>query len=194
VTPADAPLERRLVSQGPPLDGNQIEIRDAAGQVLGARDVGIIHIRGRISPGYRQSDGSVEPIVGEDGYYNSGDEGFLDEDGWLTYTGRAGDMIKTSGINVSPFEVEEVLVGHPDVKMAVVVGVPDEVRGELVTATVSLAANSDLTSDELIAYCKVQLASYKVPRTVTFVDAMPQTGTGKLDRRAVKARMLKAAE
>jgi fatty-acyl-CoA synthase len=188
VTPHDAPLEQRMQSSGPPLPGVELRIVDPeTGSPLGPGEVGEIRIRGRVSPGYLDEAGGLTPIVDGDGYFATGDFGSVGEDGWLLFSGRMSEMIKTAGINVSPAEVEDFLLGHDDVAEAAVTGAPHPVRGEEVVAFVRLRPQAVVTADALREWCRSRMASYKVPARILVVDAFPTTTTGKLARRELKA-------
>ena len=189
VTPADAPLERRLHSQGPPLPGVELRIVDTeSGARVADGEVGEIHVRGYVIPEYLGDSELTAAAFTDDGYFRTGDLGALGDDGWLSFRARATDMIKTGGINVSPSEVEDFLRQHPAVLDAGVVGVPDERLGEVALAFVILAPGAELTLDELRAYCKAGIAGFKVPARFELCDALPKTTTGKLDRRALGSR------
>ncbi len=116
----------------------------------------------------------------------TGDVGFMDSDGWFYLVDRKKDMINAAGYKVWPREVEDVLYGHPAVREAAVVGVPDEYRGETVKAYVSLKPGATVTEVELIGFCKQQMAAYKYPRSIEFVDELPKTTTGKILRRELR--------
>lgn len=187
VTPHDAPLERRTAASGPPLPGVELRIVDPETHApLGPGEVGEIRIRGRVSPGYLDEAGGLSPIVDGDGYFATGDLGSVGEDGWLVFSGRMSEMIKTAGINVSPAEVEDFLLGHDDVAEAAVTGAPHPVRGEEVVAFVRLRPDAAVTADQLREWCRSRMASYKVPARIVIVDAFPTTTTGKLARRELK--------
>ena len=115
--------------------------------------------------------------------------GRLDTDGYLTIVDRIKDLIIRGGFNVYPRDVEDVLLQHPAVAMAAVVGRPDERLGEEVVAFVSLTAPGAVTGDELVGFAKERLAANKYPRTVTVVDAIPLTSVGKLDRKRLRAAL-----
>jgi fatty-acyl-CoA synthase len=188
VTPADAPLARRATSQGPPLPGVEIRIVDAeAGHDLGAGEVGEILVKGHITPGYLDDTGHPQPVVDDDGFFHTGDVGSLDGDGWLTFASRSSEMIKTSGINVSPSEVEDFLLSHPDVGQAVVAGGHDPERGQLVVAFVHFRPSSVTTPDELRAWCRDRIAGFKVPAVIVALEAFPTTDTGKVARKRLAA-------
>ncbi len=189
VTPHDAPGDRRAVSQGPALDGVEVRIVDVDTRaVLGVGEIGEICVRGRITPGYLNADRQPESVLDADGFFASGDLGSLDADGWLTFAARDSEMIKTAGINVSPAEVEAFLATHPDVVEVAVVGAEVDVRGQVVMAFVRLfpdatALSPQQRADEIRAWCKASISSYKVPHAVIPIEAMPTTPTGKLSRR-----------
>jgi fatty-acyl-CoA synthase len=178
VTPHDAPVERRIHSQGPPLPGVELRIHP---------DTGEIAVRGRTTPGYLDADGVPVAVVDPDGWFATGDLGRVDEDGWLTFAARETDMIKTSGINVSPSEVEDFLLTHPDVAEAVVAGGEDPVRGQRVVAFVRPRAGSAVTAEELRRHCSASISGYKVPAVVQLVTTFPTTQTGKLSRKDLSA-------
>jgi long-chain acyl-CoA synthetase len=117
------------------------------------------------------------------GWLYTGDIARMDEEGYFYIVDRKKDMIVASGYNVYPREIEEVLFEHPDVAEAVAVGVPDEYRGESIKAFVVKRAGSDLTEEELVAFCKERLAAYKAPKSVEFRDALPKSTVGKILRR-----------
>ena len=122
-----------------------------------------------------------------DGWVRTGDMGRLDPDGYLTFLGRFKELIKVSGYSVFPEEVESLLIRHPAIAAAAVVGVPDETKGEVVKAAVVLKAGEPTpTSDEIIAWCRQNMSAYKVPRFVQVMDALPATGAGKVLRRLLK--------
>jgi len=122
-----------------------------------------------------------------DGFFHTGDLGWLDDDGALHFVGRAKDVIKTAGANVAAAEVEAVLLEHAAVGAAYVVGVPDPARGENVAAFV--VGKAPVEADALLAHCRARLASYKVPRHLWLVreDELPQKGSGKADKPALRA-------
>jgi len=112
----------------------------------------------------------------------------MDADGWFYLVDRKKDMINAAGYKVWPREVEDVLYGHPAVREAAVIGVPDEYRGETVKAVVSLKPGTTATAAEIIEYCRANMAAYKYPRTVEFIDELPKTATGKILRRELRGR------
>jgi len=145
--------------------------------------IGEIAIRGHnIMKGYLNRPAATAEVMRE-GWFRTGDLARRDTDGFYYIVDRAKDMINRGGFNVYPREVEEVLMTHPDVSLAAVVGVPDEAYGEEVKAFVIRAAGASANEDDLIAWSREQMAAYKYPRTVTFVDSLPMTATGKILKR-----------
>jgi long-chain acyl-CoA synthetase len=120
-----------------------------------------------------------------DGWFRTGDLGRRDKDGFYYIVDRAKDMIIRGGFNVYPREVEEVLMTHPAVSLAAVIGVPHPTHGEEIKAVVIRQEGATTTEDELIAWGREQMAAYKYPRIVAFVDTLPMTATGKLLKRAL---------
>jgi long-chain acyl-CoA synthetase len=118
-----------------------------------------------------------------DGWYHSGDLGRLDEDGYLYILGRADDMIITGGLNVYPSEVETILLNHPKVQEAAVVGIPDPSRGQVLKAIVVLKQGETATHQEILSFCKERLATFKIPRQLEFKDSLPKLSTGKIAKR-----------
>jgi fatty-acyl-CoA synthase len=190
VTPCDWPLQRRMHSQGPPLPGMTLRIVDPeTGRSLPAKETGAVEVAGYVTPGY--SGASAEhnaSAFSTDGYFRTGDRGFLDEEGNFHFVGRDTDMIKRAGINVSPTEVENLLLQHPAVAQAAVVGAAAGERGEMIVAFVVPAAGAAAEAEELRAHCRALASSYKVPDRIEICGELPTTETGKLLRRGLKER------
>ena len=179
-------------SVGCPVPGTEVEIRDGDGRPLPPGEPGEVCAR---SPGvmqgyWRAPEATSEAL--EDGWLRTGDIGYLDDEGYLFIVDRKKDLIIRGGFNVYPRDVEDALVGHPAVQMAAVVGRPSERHGEEVVAFVSLVADADLSSDELIDWAREHIGGYKYPREVHLVDAIPLTPVGKIDRKAVRAQLASA--
>jgi long-chain acyl-CoA synthetase len=156
------------------------------GQPLPVGEIGEIISRGpMIVPGYWHKPAETAQAF-RNGYFHTGDVGFMDAHGWFYLVDRKKDMINASGYKVWPREVEDVLYTHPAVREAAVVGVPDSYRGETVKAVVSLKPSAHATPEEIIAYCKSRIAAYKYPRIVELVDELPKTVTGKILRRELR--------
>jgi len=185
----DDPLDARTANSGRALPGNEIEIRDGQGRQLGAGERGEICVRGRgVFGGYHGDRAATEEAFDVDGWFRTGDLGEIDADGNLTFTGRLKDMLKVGGENVAAIEVEGFLSLHPAVKLAQVVGRPDAKYGEVPVAFVELAPDAEATSDDIIEFCRGEIASFKVPRAVHFVDAWPM-GATKILKYELRARL-----
>jgi fatty-acyl-CoA synthase len=185
VTDAHDPLDVRLTTQGRPLPGMQIRVVDpATGRVLPTGEVGELRVKGYLTPGYHRDPEQTRAAFDADGWFVTGDLGLVGDDGRVRFRGRLKELIKTSGANVAPLEVEAVLLSHPAVKQAYVVGVPDRDRGEVGVAAVELAEGAGATEATLGAYCRERLASYKVPARIVFLAAaeFPRTATGKVQK------------
>jgi len=174
------------LSIGVPISSVNARIVGEDGADLPAGDVGELLIAGpQVATGYwGQPEATATAFPG--GELRTGDVGFMDADGWFYLVDRKKDMIIASGYKVWPREVEDVLYGHAAVREAAVVGVPDEYRGETVHAFVSLQPGATVTENELIAFCRSQMAAYKYPRAVFFVDELPKTASGKILRRELR--------
>jgi fatty-acyl-CoA synthase len=185
VADCKAPLEQRLNASGAPLDGVEIRIVvGESGRVLPQGDIGEIQIGGRFTPGYWDAPDLTAASLSDDGWFRTGDLGLLDENGWVRFRGRLKELIKTGGINVSPAEVEEVLLAHPAVASCFVTGLKDAKLDETVAAVIILNSGFQTSAKELQAYCRNRIAPYKLPRRWCFTkpEALPLTSTGKLQR------------
>lgn len=169
--------------------GTEIRIVDRAGRVAPDGKPGEVQIRGPgVTPGYLNNpEANAESFV--EGWFRTGDQGVL-ENGYLRLEGRLKEMILRGGENISPYEVEEVLLAHPAVADAACFGVPDEKYGEEIAAAVALDAEA--TERELIDHCRERLAAFKVPKVVYVLEAIPRTPTGKLQRKRVAALVAEA--
>ena len=187
VTSAEWPVEKRAQCQGEPLPGNELRFVDPeTGAPVAPAQPGLIEVRGYVSPGYcgASADQNAKAFTA-DGFYRTGDVGRLDESGALVFVARNTEMIKRAGINVSPAEVENVLLAHPLVAQAAVVGAADVDRGEAIVAFV-VPTNPSLKAEDLVAHCRSVASKYKVPDRIILQGALPLTTTGKVLRRALK--------
>jgi fatty-acyl-CoA synthase len=192
VCDASDDLDLRLHSQGEPLPGMTIRAVDPETRApLPTGTVGELAVAGYVTPGYFRAPEQTIATFDADGYFLTGDLGMIGEDGRVRYRGRLKEMIKTGGVNVAPLEVEEVLAQHPAVKQAYVVGVPDPAKDEIVAAAVELEDGADATTADLIAHCRAQLASYKVPSHIAIRsgEAFPRTATGKIHKPGLKVEL-----
>jgi len=182
----DTGVRRRLSSVGKPLPGVELEIRDAEGKPVGPGERGEICVRGEQVSGEYLGRASR---VGPDGWFPTNDAGSLDEGGYLFVEGRIDDVIVRGGENLSPGEIEDVLLEHPAVADAAVVGVPDVEWGEGVAAAVVLKEGASASAAELQDWVKRHLRSSRVPQLVRFEPELPYNETGKLLRRKVRERL-----
>jgi long-chain acyl-CoA synthetase len=185
---------RRVGSVGRPVAGCEVSIQDDSGQILPSGQDGEICVR---SPGvmtgyWHTTDGAANVLAG--GWLHTGDIGRLDEDGYLYVVDRKKDLILRGGFNVFPRDVEEVLVAHPAVALAGVVGRPDVRLGEEVVAFVSLRPGAEVTAEELTEHAKRHLGANKYPRQITIVPVIPLTSVGKLDRKKLRQWAAEAAD
>ncbi|MER6117789.1 long-chain fatty acid--CoA ligase [Streptomyces sp. NPDC001743] len=179
--------EVRPGSIGRPVWGVEVELVDKDGTpVQGADAIGEVVIRGHntMKGYYNQPEATAE--VMRNGWFRTGDLARRDADGWFYIVDRAKDMIIRGGFNVYPREIEEVLLTHPAVRMAAVIGVPHDRHGEEVKACVVRAPRATLTEEELIGWCRDEMAGYKYPRLVEFRDVLPMNATGKILKRELR--------
>jgi long-chain acyl-CoA synthetase len=149
---------------------------------------GEIAIKGpQVMMGYYKRPEETAKVM-RDGWFYTGDIGFLDEDGYLSVVDRKKDMIIAGGFNIYPVELDGVLFDHPKILEACTVGVPDPYRGETVKAFIVVKQGETLTEEEVIRYCKERLAPYKVPKVIEFIDELPKTAVGKILRRELRQR------
>jgi long-chain acyl-CoA synthetase len=179
--------ERKPGSIGTPVEGVEMKVVDDDGKDVPAGDVGEIVIRGHnVMKGYWQRPDATEDTI-RDGWFHSGDMATVDDDGYFFIVDRKKDLIIRGGYNVYPREIEEVLYEHPAVREAAVLGLPHDEYGEEVGAAVVLKDGESATTDELRDFCKEQVAAYKYPRRVWFVDELPKGPTGKILKREIEA-------
>jgi acyl-CoA synthetase (AMP-forming)/AMP-acid ligase II len=175
----DDPLEERIRRLGRPLPGVEVRIRDLeSGQDAAAGVPGEVLVRGYSTlEGYYRDPVKSAAAIDAEGWYHTGDIGSIDAAGTMMFHGRLKDMLKVGGENVAAAEIESCLQRHPGVKLAQVVGIPDARLGEVAAAFVERAAESQIASQELIDFCKREIASFKVPRHVRFVTEWPMSAS-----------------
>jgi len=185
----DDPIEVCCMNLAPILGPSEVRIVDpGTGAVLGPGEVGEVQCHGEtVMMGYYRNPEATSETITPEGWLRTGDLGMLDERGYLSITGRLKEMFKTGGSNVYPVEIEQHLARHPAVRIAAVVGIPDERLGEVGFAFVELLDGARFTLDDLRAHCRGALADYKVPRFVCPVPALPRTSTAKIQRSALPA-------
>jgi acyl-CoA synthetase (AMP-forming)/AMP-acid ligase II len=183
----DPEIRRRLTSVGRALPSVELQIRDEEGKALGPGERGEIYVRGeQVSGEYLGKD----PDLDREGWFATRDGGWVDEEGYLFLEGRVDDVIVRGGENMSPGEIEDVLLEHDAVADSAVVGVPDEQWGEAVAAVVVTKSGRSVSAQELEAWVKDRLRSSRTPQRIEFRDELPYNETGKLLRRRVRADLL----
>jgi malonyl-CoA/methylmalonyl-CoA synthetase len=178
--------ERRPGSVGRPFPGAEVRIVDAADRDLPAGEIGAVLVRGpNVFAGYwRMPERNAEEFT-RDGWFRTGDLGFLSEDGYLSLVGRAKDLVITGGLNVYPTEVEAVIDELPGVVESAVIGLPHRDLGEAVTAVVTGTADAPAEAT-VIAHCRARLAGFKVPKRVLLVDVLPRNAMGKVEKKQLR--------
>ena len=185
--PEDHDKERnKLRSCGKPLNGVEIKIIGDEGQELSTGEIGEVITKSALNmKGYwNKSDATKEAIQNE--WFFSGDAGFFDDEGYLYIHDRVKDMIVSGGENIYPAEVENALMSNPDIIDAAVIGIPDEKWGESVKGFVVLKDGAKLNEVDIISYTKTQIAGYKCPKSINFIDMLPRNPSGKVLRRELR--------
>ncbi len=186
-------LKPVIGSIGLPVADTLVKIVDAEdySKTLGINEVGEICVKGpQVMIGYWKNPEDTKKVLHDDGWFQTGDIGKMDERGFVYIVDRKKDLIITSGFNVVPREVEEVLYEHPAILEAAVAGLPHEKKGEEVSAWIVLKPGFSVTEEEIITYCREKLAPYKIPRRVEFRDELPKTMIGKILRRKLREEFI----
>jgi len=180
---------RRLASAGREAVEAEVRIVDDDGRDVAAGVVGEVLVRSRsvISGYWNRPDATAQAI--RDGWFHTGDLGYLDDDRYLFIVDRKTDMVVSGGVNIYTKEIEAVLYSHPAVREAAVFGLPDETWGEAVSAAVVLHPGASLSDADLIAHCKDRLAGYKKPRRLWFLDDLPKNPSGKILKRELRQKL-----
>ncbi|MFQ5548288.1 MAG: AMP-binding protein [Woeseia sp.] len=183
--PLNGPRKPRTV--GPPLPGVEVRVTGGEGEVLPSNEIGNLQVRGpNVFIGYWRMPEKTVGDFTEDGFFNTGDLGRIDRDGYLSIVGRSKDMVITGGLNVYPKEVELFLDGLPDVKESAVIGVPHADFGEAVVAVVVPEDGASPAQDDIIRAAKKSLANYKVPKCVVVVDELPRNAMAKVQKSSLR--------
>lgn len=193
----DDPMEKRLHTSGRPIPYTDLRIKDiATNEILANGDNGEICTHdvlpnSSVMIGYYKKVRETREAIDKDGWLHTGDLGYLDEDGYLIVTGRLKDMFTAGGNNVYPVEIENYLYSHPLIKHVAVVGIPDEVKGAVPMAYVVLKQGAKAEPGDIIDFCRNNITSYKVPRYVEFIDELPLTSSGKVQKFELKERAIR---
>ncbi len=183
---------RKVGSIGVPLpdtDCRIVDIEDGVTDVEPGQEGELLLKGPQVFKGYWEQEEATAAAI-RDGWFYTGDLATMDEDGYFRIVGRKKDMILASGYNIYPDEIDRVLMAHPDVLESATIGVPDERRGETVKSFVVLHPGRETSADELIAYCRENLAAYKIPRAIEFRDSLPKSTVLKVLRRELRAEEL----
>ena len=174
-------------SCGTPLPGTEVRVVDDAGREVPRGSEGEIRVRGyNVMQGYLDDPAATAAAIDAEGWLHTGDIGTMDDRGYLRITDRKKDMFIVGGFNCYPAEIESLISGHPAVAQVAIIGVADERLGEVAAAYIVLRPGARLGIDEFIAWCRDNMANYKVPRRVHFVDTLPTTASGKVQRYALR--------
>jgi len=177
---------RKPGSVGLPVEGVKVKVVDDKSQDLGCDKIGELLVKGNnIMKGYLNREEETREVI-KDGWLYTGDIAKIGEDGYIYILDRKKDMINVRGLNVYPAEIENVLMKHPKIKEAAVVGIPDKFKGEVPKAFIVLKENEALAGLEVIKYLRKNLALFKIPKFVEFTKALPRTATGKVLKRQLK--------
>lgn len=172
---------------GLPISSTEVEIKDDDGKSVPLGEIGEIAIKGpQVMKGYWERPEDTAQVMTHDGFFKTGDLGFMTEEGFVKIVDRKKDMILVSGFNVYPNELEDVVVNHPKILEVAAIGVPDEKSGEAVKLFI-VKKDESLTTEEVIKYCREQLTSYKVPRQVVFRKELPKSNVGKILRKDLRS-------
>src|SRR3989442_5063748 len=168
--------------------GYEVKAVNEDGRDAAPGEIGRFLVRGPTGTLYWRDPEKQRQAVTPDGWNRAGDYVYADEEGHFWFVSREDDIIKSSGYRIGPEEIEVTLATHPAVADVGVIGVPDEVRGQIAKAFVVPKPVQSLSSEELIAFCKGKIATYKLPREIVIVSELPRTPTGKLLRRVLKQK------
>ena len=187
----DDPIERRVSTVGRILPHVEAKIIDAEGRIVPRGTAGELLTRGYlVMLGYWDDEEKTREAIDPAGWMHTGDLATIDDEGYCNIVGRIKDMVIRGGENVYPREIEEFLYRHPKIQDVQVIGVPDARYGEELCAWVRLRDGESATVEEIRAFCQGQIAHYKVPRYVKFVDGFPMTVTGKIQKFLMRQHMI----
>lgn len=187
----DDPIEKRVSTVGRIHPHVEVKIIDDEGRVVARGEKGELCTRGySVMLGYWNDEEKTRESIDDGGWMHTGDLATMDQEGYVNIVGRVKDMIIRGGENVYPREIEEYLFRHPKIQEAAVFGVPDEKYGEQVAAWVTVREGENLSEDEVRTYCKEQIAHYKVPAYIKFVNEFPMTVTGKIQKFVMRDQMI----
>jgi len=187
-------MRARPGSFGTVVPGYEVKVVNEEGKDVAPKEIGHFQVRGPTGTLYWRDPEKQRHAVTPDGWNRAGDYVYFDEGDYFWFVSREDDVIKSSAYRIGPEEIEMTLAAHPAVADAGVIGVPDEVRGQIAKAFVVLKPGQSVTSEELIEHCRGKIATYKLPREVVFVNELPRTPTGKLLRRVLRQKEPQSAQ
>jgi len=187
-------MHARPGSFGTVVPGYEVKVVNEEGKETAPKEIGHFLVRGPTGTLYWRDPEKQRHAVTPDGWNRAGDYVYLDEGDYFWFVSREDDVIKSSAYRIGPEEIETTLASHPAVADAGVIGVPDQVRGQIAKALVVLKPGQSVTSEELIEHCRGKIATYKLPREVVFVNELPRTPTGKLLRRVLRQKEPQSAQ
>jgi fatty-acyl-CoA synthase len=192
MTQIDDSVARRTQTVGKPLPGAEVRIADPeSGREVPKGEIGELWTRGYlVMKGYYKKPEATREAITDEGWLRTGDLASQDENGYIQIRGRRKEMIIRGGENIYPREIEEFLQSHPHISDVAVYGVPHHKFGEEVAAAIRLKPGASCSSEEVLAFCKGQIASFKIPRYIQFVSEFPQTASGKMQKYKLQARAL----
>ena len=191
-TEVNESMERRVGTVGAAYPHTEVKIVDAENCIVPVGERGELCARGYlVMRGYWNDDDKTAEAIDTGGWMHTGDLAIMDEDGYFNIVGRIKDMVIRGGENVYPREIEEFLYKHPKIEAVQIFGVPDPKYGEELCAWIKLNSGETANEDEIKAHCKGQIAHYKIPRYVRFVDDFPMTVTGKIQKFVMRDLMIK---
>jgi fatty-acyl-CoA synthase len=190
-TRPDDPVDARVTTVGRIMPHLEVKIVDGNDAIVPLAEPGQLCTRGySVMSGYWQAPEKTAEVLGRDGWMHTGDLATLDEDGYCRIIGRSKDIVIRGGENISPREIEEYLHKHPAVRDVQVIGVPDARLGEELCAWIVLAAGAAADEDEIRAFCRDEIARFKIPRYIRFVESFPMTTSGKVQKFVMRERMI----
>lgn len=180
---------KRLTSVGKPLPDVEVRVLDDDNRELPPNEIGeVVICTPRVMKGYTGQESATAALLDADGWLHTRDMGYIDEDGYIYLIGRKDDIIIRGGENIAPAEIEAVLLAHPAVDEAAVIGLPDVDWGQKVVAVVVLRPNHVASPEDLSEFCHQRLASFKKPEVIHFVEELPKNPLGKILRRELRVR------
>ena len=187
--------ETRIGSCGYGMADTTLKVIDEDGKEVPVGERGELCCKGTcVTMGYLNKPEATREVFDEDGWFHSGDIAVMDEDGYAYIVDRKKDMINVGGEKLFPSEVEDIMLTNPKIKDLVIIGIPDELKGEVGKAFIELKKGEGATEDEIKGFCKTRMAPYKIPAVMEFVDEIPRSASGKALRRLLRDKELEKSQ